>query len=56
MVKENSSFSNSGHLELIMGLSETILKGDQPRTITAKFALTFHSSFRGEDLRMSGDT
>lgn len=54
-LKENSISSNSGHLELIMRLSDTILKWDQRRTITAKFALTFHSSFRGEDLRTSGD-
>jgi hypothetical protein len=32
------------------GLSDTISKGEQPRTIQAKFALTWFISFRGEDL------
>jgi hypothetical protein len=34
------------------GLSDTILKGDHPRTIPAKFALIWFSGFRGEDLNV----
>jgi hypothetical protein len=34
-----SIFSNSSHFEWRAGLSDTILKGDHPRTIPAKFAL-----------------
>jgi hypothetical protein len=33
-------------------LSDTILKGDHPKTIPAKFALTWFSGFRGEDLNV----
>ena len=33
-------------------LSDTILKGDHPRTIPAKFALIWFSGFRGEDLNV----
>jgi hypothetical protein len=32
-------FSNSSHFEWRVGLSDTILKGDHPRTIPSKFAL-----------------
>jgi hypothetical protein len=32
-------FSNSSHFEWRAGLSDTLLKGDHPRTIPAKFAL-----------------
>jgi hypothetical protein len=34
------------------GLSDTILKGDHPRTIPAKFVLIWFSGFRGEDLNV----
>jgi hypothetical protein len=37
--KEISILSNSSHFEWRAGLSDTILKGDHPRTIPAKFAL-----------------
>jgi ATPase subunit of ABC transporter with duplicated ATPase domains len=37
--KNFSIFSNSSHFEWKAGLSDTILKGDHPRTIPAKFAL-----------------
>ena len=50
--KENSIFSNSSHFEWRVGLSDTILKGDHPRTIPAKFALIWFSGFRGEDLNV----
>jgi hypothetical protein len=32
--------------------SNTILKGDHPRTISAKFALIWFSGFSGEDLNV----
>jgi hypothetical protein len=50
--KEISIFSNSSHFEWRAGLSDKILKGDHPRTISAKFALIWFSSFRGEDLNV----
>jgi hypothetical protein len=50
--KEISNFSNSSHFEWRVGLSDTILKGDHPRTIPAKFALIWFSGFRGEDLNV----
>jgi hypothetical protein len=37
--KEISILSNSSHFEWGAGLSDTLLKGDHPRTIPAKFAL-----------------
>jgi hypothetical protein len=49
--KEISIFSNSSHFEWRVGLSDTILKGDHPRTIPAKFALIWFSGFR-EDLNV----
>jgi hypothetical protein len=33
-------------------LSDTILKWDYPRTIPARFGLTWFSGFRGEDLNV----
>jgi hypothetical protein len=33
-------------------VSDTILKGDHPRTIPAKFALIWFSGFRGKDLNV----
>jgi hypothetical protein len=50
--KEISIFSNISHLEWKAGLSDTILKGDHPRTIPAKFTLIWFSDFRGEDLNV----
>jgi hypothetical protein len=35
-----------------VGLADTILKGDHPRTIPAKFGLIWFSGFRGEDLNV----
>jgi hypothetical protein len=45
-----SIFSNSSDLEWKAGLSDTILKCDNPRTIPAKFGLIWFSGFREEDL------
>jgi hypothetical protein len=50
--KDISIFSNSSHFEWRAGLSDTILKGDHPRTIPTKFALIWFSGFRGEDLNV----
>jgi hypothetical protein len=47
-----SKCSNSSHFEWRAGLSDTILKGDHPRTISAKFALIWFSGFRGKDLNV----
>jgi hypothetical protein len=51
-IEEMSIFSNSSQLEWRAGLSDTILKGDHPRIIPAKFALIWFSGFRGEDLNV----
>jgi hypothetical protein len=48
--EEISILSNSGHLEWRAGLSDTILKGNHPGTIPARFGLIWFSGFRGEDL------
>jgi hypothetical protein len=40
------------HFEWRAGLSDTLLKGDHPRTIPAKFALIWFSGFTGEDLNV----
>jgi hypothetical protein len=50
--KEISIFSNSSHFEWRAGLSDTLLKGDHPRTIPVKFALIWFSGLRGEDLNV----
>jgi hypothetical protein len=50
--KEISIFNNSSHFEWRAELSDTLLKGDQPWTIPAKFALIWFSGFRGEDLNV----
>jgi len=50
--KEIYIFSNSSHFEWRVGLSDTKLKGDHPRTISAKFALIWFCGFRGEDLNV----
>ena len=47
-----SIFSNSGHLEWRADLSDTILKGNHPGTILARFDLIWFSGFRGEDLNV----
>jgi hypothetical protein len=44
--------SENGRVVTIVGLSDTILKWDSPRTIPAKFALIWFSGFRGEDLNV----
>ena len=46
---EFSIFSHGGHLGWRAGSSDTILKGDHPRTIPAKFGPNWPSGFRGED-------
>ena len=51
-VEEISIFSNSGHLEWRAGLSDTVLKGNHPGTIPARFGLIWFSGFRGEDLNV----
>jgi hypothetical protein len=35
-----------------VGPSDTILKGDHPKTIPAKFGLIWFNGFRGEDLNV----
>jgi hypothetical protein len=45
-------FSNSSHFECRAVLSDTILKGNHPRTIPAKFVLIWFSGFKGEDLNV----
>jgi hypothetical protein len=52
IIEEISIFSNSSHLEWKVGVSDTILKGTHPRTIPARFSVTWFSGFRGEDLNM----
>ena len=47
--EEISIFSNGGHLGYRTALTDTILKGDHPRIISAKFSWDWLSSFRGED-------
>jgi hypothetical protein len=44
-----SIFSNGGHLGYRTALTDTILKGDHPRIISAKFGLDWLSNFTGED-------
>ena len=51
-IEEISIFSNSSHLEWRAGLSDTILKGNHPGTIPARFGLIWFSGFRGEDLNV----
>ena len=41
-----SIFSHGGHLGWWTGSSDTILKGDHPRKIPAKFGPSWHSGFR----------
>jgi hypothetical protein len=42
-------WSNGGHLGYRTALTDTILKGDHPRIISAELGWDWHSSFRGED-------
>ena len=49
---EISIFGKSSHFEWRAELSATLLKRDHPRTIPVKFALTWFSVFRGEDLNV----
>ena len=51
-IEEISIFSNSSNFEWKAKLSDTLLKGDHPRTIPAKFVLIWFSGFRGEDLNV----
>jgi hypothetical protein len=48
--EEISIFSNSSNLEWRAGLLNTILKGNHPGTMPARFGLIWFSGFRGEDL------
>ena len=48
----NLYFSNSSHLEWRAALSDTILKGTHPGTISARVGLIWFSGFRGEDLNV----
>ena len=50
---ELSILSNNSHLEWRARLSDTILKGNHPRTIPAKFALIWFSDFIREDLNVT---
>jgi hypothetical protein len=43
--EEISIFSNGSHLGWRAWLSDTIMKGDHPRTIPAKFGLNWLSGF-----------
>jgi hypothetical protein len=45
----NRVLCNGGHLGYRTALTDTILKGDHPRIISAKFGWDWLSSFRGED-------
>jgi hypothetical protein len=47
--EEISIFSHGGHLRYRTALTDTNLKGDHPRVISAKFGWDWLSSFRGED-------
>ena len=49
--EEISIFSNGGHLGYRTALTDTILKGDHPRIISAKCGWDWLSSFRGEDFK-----
>ena len=44
--------SENGRVATIVGLSDTILTWDSPRTTPAKFALLWFSGFRGKDLNV----
>ena len=47
--EEISIFSNGDHLGYRTALTDTILKGDHPRIMSAKIGWDWLSSFRGED-------
>jgi hypothetical protein len=44
-----TNFSNGGHLGYRTALTDTNLKGDHLRIISAKFGCDWLNSFRGED-------
>jgi hypothetical protein len=48
--EEISIFSNGGYLGYRTALTDTILKGDHLRIISAKFGWDWLCSFRGEDI------
>jgi hypothetical protein len=48
----SSIFSNGGHLGYRTALTDTILKGDHPRIISAKFGWDWLRSFRGEEKKL----
>jgi hypothetical protein len=45
--------ADGGRFELRLGLLNTILEVDYPRTIYAMFALNWLTGFRGEDIEWS---
>ena len=47
-VKNNDIFSNGSHLEWRVGLSNTILKGNNQSTTLAKFGIIWFKGFTGE--------
>ena len=51
-IEEISMFNNSSHLEWRAGLSDTILKGTHPGTITTRFGLIWFNGFRGKYLNV----
>jgi hypothetical protein len=51
-IEEISIFNNSSHLEWRVGLSDITVKGILPRTIPARFGLTWFSGFIGKDLNV----
>ena len=51
-IEEIFIFSNRSHLQWRAGLSDTILKGNHPGTIPARFGLIWFSGFRGEGLNV----
>jgi hypothetical protein len=52
MARSSLTYISGFFCEWRAGLSDTILKEDQPRTIPAKFVLIWLSGFRGEDLNV----
>jgi hypothetical protein len=49
-VEEISIFSNGGHLGYKTVLTDTLLKGDHPRIISAKFGWVMHIRKRGDEI------
>ena len=50
-----SIFSNSSHLDWRAGLSDSILKGTHPGTISARFGLIWFGGFKAKDLNVIFD-